>query len=90
MRHHPPNRRHFLQTTSAVAVGALVYPAFAEDEPKGKNPIKIGQIGTGHSHASGKMRVYRASPDFEVVGIVETDPLLRTAAENNDAFCGLH
>ena len=33
--------------------------------------IKIGQIGVGHAHASGKMRVYRASKEFEIVGVVE-------------------
>ena len=34
--------------------------------------IKIGQIGTGHAHAT-KLEVYRRSPDYEVVGIVEPD-----------------
>lgn len=42
--------------------------------------IKIGQIGVGHAHASGKMASYRQSPDFEVVGIVEPDENLRRAA----------
>ena len=35
--------------------------------------IKIGQIGVGHAHAT-KLSVYRHSPDYEVVGIVEPDP----------------
>ena len=34
--------------------------------------IKIGQIGVGHAHAD-KLGVYRASADYEVVGIVEPD-----------------
>jgi predicted dehydrogenase len=51
-------------------------------------PIKYGQIGTGHGHAS-KTGVYRKSPDFEVVGIVEPDPELRRRAERNSAFQGL-
>ena len=51
--------------------------------------IKIGQIGTAHGHASGKLEVYRKSPDFEVVGIVEPDEKLRRAAEKQPAFQGL-
>ena len=42
---------------------------------------KIGQIGVGHAHASGKMNAYRKSPEFEVVGIVEPDPALRGRAQ---------
>lgn len=44
--------------------------------------IRIGQIGVGHAHADGKMDVYRESPDFEVVGVVEPDPELRHAAQS--------
>lgn len=51
--------------------------------------IKIGQIGVGHSHAAGKMAVYRASPDYEVVGIVEPDPELRAAAQRSSVYAGL-
>lgn len=42
-------------------------------------PVKYGQIGTGHGHAS-KIRNYQESADFEVVGIVEPDPRLKEAA----------
>ncbi len=36
------------------------------------NRIKIGQIGVGHEHASGKMDALRNLPEFyEVVGVVE-------------------
>lgn len=45
--------------------------------------IKYGQIGIGHGHAN-KLRVYRQSADYEVVGIVEPDPELRRAAEQSD------
>ena len=48
--------------------------------------IKIGQIGTAHGHASGKLEVYRKSEDFEVVGIVEPDPKLRKQAEGQAPF----
>ncbi|HEY0983337.1 MULTISPECIES: Gfo/Idh/MocA family protein [unclassified Schlesneria] len=48
--------------------------------------IKIGQIGTGHGHASGKLEVYRKSDDYEVVGVAEPDDRLRRKAESNPAF----
>lgn len=41
-------------------------------------PIRIGQIGIGHNHASEKMRTLRNLPRlFEVVGVVEDDPRWR-------------
>lgn len=40
-----------------------------------RKPIKVGQIGIGHNHASEKMATLRKLPHrFEVVGIVEADP----------------
>lgn len=51
-------------------------------------PIRIGQIGVGHGHAT-KLAVYRASPDYEVVGICEPDATLRRAAEATAAYTGL-
>jgi predicted dehydrogenase len=47
--------------------------------------IKIGQIGVGHAHAT-KLSVYRESPDYEVVGLVEPDAELRGRAEAQPAF----
>jgi predicted dehydrogenase len=50
--------------------------------------IKIGQIGVGHVHAY-KLGVYRASTDYEVVGIVEPDHELRRQAEKKRVYRGL-
>src|SRR5215468_8751003 len=50
--------------------------------------IKIGQIGVGHVHAY-KLGVYRASTDYEVVGIVEPDDELRPQAEKERVYRGL-
>ena len=50
--------------------------------------IKYGQIGVGHAHAS-KLAVYRESPDFEVMGVVEPDPILRRQAESQATYRGL-
>ena len=51
--------------------------------------IKIGQIGTGHGHAKGKMEVLRTLPDFEVIGVVEPDEHLRQRAQREKAYQGL-
>jgi len=49
--------------------------------------IKIGQVGTTHAHASGKMETIRKLTDeFDIVGVVEPDPELRRAAQNKRAF----
>jgi predicted dehydrogenase len=72
-------RREFLAATAAWAGG------MAAATEKGKPPIKIGQIGVGHGHAT-KLAVYRASPDYEVVGLVEPDPVLRRQAEASPVF----
>ena len=50
--------------------------------------IKIGQIGVGHAHAAGKMDVYRKSPEYEVVGVVEPDEKLKRQAEANPGTPG--
>ena len=53
-------------------------------------PIKVGQIGTTHAHADGKMATLRKlSADYEVVGIVEPDPERRRDAKKRSAYRGL-
>ena len=48
--------------------------------------IKIGQIGTNHGHAAGKLASYRKSTEFEVVGLVEPNPELRRKADASPDF----
>jgi len=53
-------------------------------------PIKIGQIGIGHNHADEKMRTLRNLPHlFEVVGIVEEDPIWREKRAGCSQYEGL-
>lgn len=81
---HPPicSRRWFLTAATALALGSR-----AQDAPP---RLKVGQIGTGHSHAAGKMAAVRALPEhFEVVGIAEPDATRRRAAQNTHAYAGL-
>ena len=53
--------------------------------------IRIGQIGTGHDHASGKMATLRRLADFyEVVGVVEEEnPEFAETHRANKAYEGL-
>ena len=86
-------RRSFLSTLgqagllAAGARGLNSVARAAEDKPR----IRIGQIGSGHAHAEGKMAALRKSPDFEVVGFVEPDERLRAvrALEKNATYQGV-
>ena len=80
-------RRNFLQISAAGMLASVPGTALAGASRKPR--IKIGQIGTGHAHASGKMEAIRASEDWEVIGIVEPDPKLRERAEQAKAYAGL-
>jgi len=82
------DRRQLLSLMpSAIALSAASQ-LLVDEAAAAKPRIKIGQIGVGHAHAS-KLSVYRASPDFEVVGIVEPDEELRKAAQNSPVCQGL-
>ncbi len=87
------NRRQFHQSAAALACTALATSTLRAaqgnaDKPKRK--IKIGQIGTAHAHASGKLASYRGMPDdYEVVGIVEPDVKRRAAHEGRAPYDGL-
>ena len=59
-------RRQFIQ---ASAGAALAMPFIANGA---KARIKIGQLGSGHAHASGKLAAIRKlSGDFELVGVAQ-------------------
>jgi len=68
---------------SAIATLSVGMPAVFAADPKPR--IKVGQIGTTHAHAT-KLGVYRASADYEVVGVVEPDAEARKRAESIPAF----
>ena len=87
-------RRGFLKRSTAacgLAGGAsLCMPAVLRAQDKGSKPIKIGQIGTAHGHASGKLSTLRKlKQDYEVVGVVEQDAALQKRAKNAGAYRGL-
>lgn len=52
--------------------------------------LKVGQIGIGHNHGSGKMETIRKFPElFEVVGYSEEDEVWRRERGDLEAYRGL-
>ncbi len=84
------DRRDFVRGLGGALAGSLLSGGSWAKAAPGTAPqrIKIGQIGVGHAHAS-KLSVYRASPDYEVVGIVEPNMQLRAQAEGQAPFRNL-
>ena len=91
-QYQPPtvllDRRDLIKLLPSTLALSAVSPVFARPNADVKPRIKIGQIGVGHAHAS-KLSVYRDSPDYEVVGVVEPDERLRRAAEKSPPYQGL-
>ncbi len=83
MRFPVGNRRQWLGASAAV-VGGVASAAGAQP-PESLAPIRIGQIGVAHAHAS-KLQVYRDSPHYEVVGVVEPDPDLCRWAQGEEVY----
>lgn len=69
----------------ALSVVSRSVAAWQDAAVSAKPRIRIGQIGVGHAHAS-KLSVYRGSPDYEVVGIVEANTELREQAESQELY----
>lgn len=80
------SRRTSLATLSTLALGSFLPDASAQTGAK----IRIGQIGTAHSHAAGKMESIRSLPDiYEVAGISEANVSRRLRSTVSKAFAGL-
>lgn len=60
---------------SIAAAGAAAYS-------QTRKPVGIGFLGLSHSHASGKLAVVSASPEWRVIGACESDPKLRDEAKS--------
>lgn len=74
-------RRHFITTASALVASS----SFAA-EPR----LRIGQIGTTHSHAGGKMGAIRGLTDvWDVVGVTEPDAALHASVKESAIYQGL-
>ena len=88
----PFSRRALLTASGLAATGAVLSGGVSASQdgiPARRQPIKIGQIGTGNQHAY-KIGTLRKLTDlFEVVGFVEDDPKLREKAQRSSCFKGL-
>ncbi len=87
------DRRRFLASTvgagAAAAVAPWLQPRAAAAERRTER-IKVGQIGIGHNHAAAIMATLRKLGDqYEVVGVVESDPAWRKKRGNDPAYRGL-
>jgi len=89
-------RREFLRNGSKIAGAGIIASAASDlaakslfaDKPGGR--VRIGQIGTAHPHADGKIETIRKLKNhFELVGVVEPDPARRKDAVKEDEFKGV-
>lgn len=78
-------RREFIATLGAAGLAATSARGASASAPR----LKIGQIGTGHAHADGKLAAIRQSAEFELVGVVEPDERLRRAAAARRDYAGV-
>jgi predicted dehydrogenase len=83
------DRRQLLAAAASLGAAAVTpwQPRRAVGADASSKRIKIGQIGTGHEHASAKMSTFRKlSEHYEVVGIAESNPELRQRREKDAAY----
>jgi len=78
-----PTRRSTLTALAGLPLLASSRPSRAAN-PDHK-PLRYIQIGTAHAHAN-KISVYRESPDWEVVGVVEPDPGRARRAQDDATY----
>jgi len=71
------DRRKFIHHSSAALLTSLGQSAAA-------TTIRTGMLGTGHSHYSGKLKVLKESPDYEVAGTAELNDAARGQELLND------
>jgi predicted dehydrogenase len=73
------------RSAARISVTALLTLPFRRSGAGETPPLRIGQIGTRHAHAAGKMASIRSLPHlWEMVGLVEPDP-----AQRSGSFAGL-
>ncbi len=82
------DRRTFVQSTAAAGLLAVLPQLAVGAEPSSKpKPIRVGMIGTAHSHASGKFASLRELPEhFEIVGLVEPEDKRRAGLDKSPVY----
>ena len=51
--------------------------------------VRVGMLGTGHSHFSGKYKAMMDSPDYEIVGVVENNAAARAALQKDPRYAAV-
>ena len=85
------NRRKFFRSAGKFAGAGLIAPLVLDSRrtraERLARPIKVGQIGTAHAHAAGKMATLRKLAEYyDVVGIAEPDPERRRKLQDHSAY----
>lgn len=57
--------------------------------PAAAPKVRVGMLGSGHSHFYGKYKAMVDSPDYEVVGLVENNPAFKAALQKDPRYAGL-
>lgn len=57
--------------------------------PAAGKKVRVGMLGTGHSHFSGKYKAMLDSPDYEIVGAVENNASAKAALQKDPRYAGL-
>ena len=84
------NRRRFLRNTGQYFIVSSLMSHSKVRAARPSKKIKVGQIGTTHAHAAGKMATLRKLVrDYEVVGIVEPNPDQQRKLKDHSAYRGL-
>ena len=88
------NRRQFLQNAGQLTAMGYIAASLTNSSKiragRVSKRIKVGQIGTAHAHAAGKMATLRKRSEYyEVVGIAEPNPDRRRKLKNHSAYRGL-
>jgi len=74
--------RTFLILLCTSVLGSL---AFAQSPPS-HPPLRVAIVGLVHGHVHGFLSQYQHSPEIEIVGVVEPDSQLRSAAAKRYGF----
>jgi len=84
------NRRKLLRNAGQYLIASSLINHSKVQAAHLPKKIKIGQIGTTHAHASGKMATLRKLKDvFDVVGIVEPNPDRQEKLKDHSVYRGL-
>lgn len=75
-------RSHFVFLFAVLMLGS---PAFTQ-VPQSHSPLRVAIVGLVHGHVHGFLHHYQHSPEIAIVGVVEPDASLRSAAAARYGF----